>query len=46
MNLVLYSDKIDEYLKYDNVIDYGHEAIAELGYDMGKKEIRYIQTDN
>ena len=30
MKIVLYSDKIDEYLKDDDVIDYGNKAIEEL----------------
>lgn len=30
MNIVLYSDKIDEYLKHDSVIDYDNEAVTEL----------------
>lgn len=30
MNLVLYSNKIEEYLKHDDVIDYEKEVIAEL----------------
>lgn len=30
MNITLYSNKIDEYLKHDDVIDYENEAITEL----------------
>lgn len=30
MNITLYSNKIDEYLKYDNVIDYKNGAITAL----------------
>lgn len=29
MDLVLYTNNVDEYLKHDNVIDYDNEAIAE-----------------
>ena len=47
MNLVLYSDKIDEYLKQDDVIDYENEAIAELADTLSQKadnEIDYIEA--
>ena len=47
MNLVLYSDKVDEYLKYDDVIDYENEAIAELADTLSQKadsEIDYIKA--
>lgn len=37
MNLVLYSNKIDEYLKHDDVIDYENEAIAELADTLFQK---------
>ena len=37
MNIVLYSNKIDEYLKYDNVIDYDKEAITELADTLFKR---------
>lgn len=30
MNIVLYSNKIDEYLKHDNVIDYYNKAVQKL----------------
>lgn len=30
MNIALYSNKFDEYLKHDDVIDYENEAITEL----------------
>ena len=30
MNIVPYLNRIDEYLKHDNVIDYGNEAIVKL----------------
>lgn len=47
MNLVLYSNKIDEYLKHDDVIDYENEAIAELADTLFEKvdnEIDYIRA--
>ena len=37
MNIVLYSNEIDEYLKPDNVIDYDNEAIIELADTLFKK---------
>ncbi|MDE6763673.1 MAG: transglutaminase-like domain-containing protein [Oscillospiraceae bacterium] len=37
MNIVLYSNKIDEYLKHDDVIDYENEAITELADKLFKK---------
>ncbi len=40
MNIVLYTNKIDEYLKHDDVIDYDHEAIAELA------DILFQKADN
>lgn len=30
MDIILYSNKIDEYLMHDNGIDYDNEAITEL----------------
>ena len=30
MNIVLYSNKMEEYLKYNRVIDYDNEAIIKL----------------
>lgn len=47
MNIVLYSNKIDEYLKHDNVIDYDNEAITELADTLFKKannEFNFIKT--
>lgn len=35
--LILYSNKIDEYLKCDSVIDYDNEAIMELADTLFKK---------
>ena len=32
MNIVLYTDNIDEYLKEDNVINYGNENIMQLAF--------------
>lgn len=37
MELVLYANKIDEYLKHDSVIDYKNEAITELADTLFKK---------
>ena len=37
MNIVLYSNKIDEYLKHDNVIDFDNETIIELADTLFKK---------
>ncbi len=37
MDIILYSDKIDEYLKYDSVIDYDNKAIIELADTLFKK---------
>ncbi|MDE5770746.1 MAG: transglutaminase-like domain-containing protein [Ruminococcus sp.] len=37
MNIVLHLNKIDEYLKHDNVIDYDNESIAELSDTLFKK---------
>ncbi len=37
MNIVLHLNKIDEYLKHDNVIDYDNESIAELADTLFKK---------
>ncbi len=37
MDIILYSDKIDEYLKCDNVIDYNNRPVRELE-NMTQKE--------
>lgn len=47
MNIALYSDKIDEYLKHDGVIDYENGAIAELADKLFKKtnnEVEFIKA--
>ena len=47
MNIVLYSNNIDEYLKHDNIIDYDNEAIIELADTLFKKannELDFIKT--
>ncbi len=47
MNIVLYSDKVSEYLKHDNVIDYDKEAITELAdtlFQRADNELDFIQT--
>lgn len=46
MNIVSYSNKIDEYLKADDVIDYENEGITQLADTLFKKannEIEYIK---
>lgn len=37
MDIILYSNKVDEYLKYDNVVDYDNHAITELADTLFKK---------
>lgn len=37
MDIILYSNKIDEYLKHDSVIDYNNKAIIELADSLFKK---------
>lgn len=37
MDIILYSDKLDEYLKYDSVIDYDNKSIIELADMLFKK---------
>ena len=37
MNLILYLNRIDEYLKHDDVIDYENEAITELADTLFQK---------
>ncbi len=37
MNVVLYSNKVDEYLKQDNVVDYDNEDIIELADKLFRK---------
>ena len=47
MNIILYSNKIYEYLKCDNVIDYNNESISELADMLFKKvnnEFDFIKT--
>lgn len=47
MNIILYSNKIDEYLKHDNVIDYDNESIIELADELSQKaddELDFIKT--
>ena len=46
MNIVLYSNKMEEYLKYDRVIDYDNEAIIKLADTLFQKaynEIDFIK---
>lgn len=47
MDIILYSNRIDEYLKYDSVIDYNNETIKELADTLFKKtnnEFDFIKT--
>ena len=47
MDIALYSNKIDEYLKHNDVIDYENEAITELADTLFKKtnnEIDFIKA--
>lgn len=37
MDIILYSNKMDEYLKHDSVIDYDNKAIIELADTLFKK---------
>ena len=46
-NIVLYSNKIDEYMKHDDVVDYDNKAITELADTLFKKannELDFIKT--
>ena len=47
MDIVLYSNKIDDYLKCDNVIDYDNETIIELANTLfmeANNECAFIKT--
>lgn len=46
MNIVLYSNRIDEYLKHDDVIDYENEAITGLAdrlFQKANNELEFIK---
>ena len=46
MDIVLYSNKIDEYLKHDNVVDYDNKAITELAdmlFNKADNEVDFIK---
>ena len=46
MRITLFKDNIDEYLKEDNVIDYGNEIITQLAdalYEEADGEVEYIK---
>lgn len=46
MNIILFTDNIDEYLKEDNVINYGNENIMQLAdtlYQGTSNEVEYIK---
>ncbi len=43
MNITLYSNKIDEYLKHDNVIDYENESIAKLADTLFQKSANELE---
>lgn len=47
MNLILHSNKLEEYLKHDDVIDFENEAIAKLADELFQKadsEIDFIKA--
>lgn len=47
MNIVLYSNKIDEYLKHDNVIDYDNKAVQKLAdklFNTANNELDFIKA--
>ena len=47
MNIVLFTNNIDEYLKHDNVVDYDSETITELADTLFKKannELAFIKA--
>lgn len=47
MNIVPYANRIDEYLKQDDVIDYGNEAVAKLAntlFQKAENELAFIQS--
>lgn len=47
MSIILFTDNIDEYLKEDDVIDFGNEAIIQLAdslYKNAESEIEYIKA--
>ena len=47
MSIILFTDNIDEYLKEDDVIDFGNEAIIQLAdslYKNAENEIEYIKA--
>ena len=37
MDIILYSNQLDEYLKHDSVIDYDNKSITELANVLFKK---------
>lgn len=47
MNIILYSNRLDEYLKHDDVIDYENKAIAELAdtlFQKANSELIFIKA--
>lgn len=47
MNTVPYADRINEYLKHDDVIDYENEAVAKLAdtlFQKAENELEFIQS--
>lgn len=47
MNIILYTNKMDAYLKRDDVIDYDNEAVAELAdalYQKADNELDFLKT--
>ncbi|MDE6851873.1 MAG: transglutaminase-like domain-containing protein [Lachnospiraceae bacterium] len=46
MDIILYSNKMDEYLKHDDVIDYEKEAITELAdtlFQKANNELEFVK---
>lgn len=46
MNIILYTNKMDAYLKHDDVIDYDNEAVAELAdalYQKADSELDFMK---
>ena len=44
MNIVLFTDNIDDYLKEDSVIDYGNEIITQLADTLFRRQMEKWYT--
>ncbi|MDC7289164.1 hypothetical protein NXH76_15250 [Blautia schinkii] len=47
MNIVPYANRVDEYLKHDDVIDYGNEAVEKLAdtlFQKAENELAFIKS--